>query len=363
MDKQKSKKKRKAYYRKCAAASKKSRVNDSNNNSQTSVPRNLQPGMTGYIMTYNQRERLAHIETYRLLNHTLDEISGKCDISKPEKTGENENHDPVDPVDSALADSESTRVVADEKNDEDVEDIYTELLRENCSTNLNSSGKKCSFYPVKTHISNCSFILHQTDIVCPAELCHRLYQRLLSSSDAESRHVLRLMPVVNTCRSDLPALYNCLQQVWSQFLGLPSDGLNPKNTDSPESEIDAPLEETCAQKSCVTGSEISTSTFHVPKQTAGESTLKGPKTFMIIFKVRGYKAITRDDAIHATIKAIKSVDSSWEICNSSPSVVISITVLCKITCISLLENFFTYRKYNVAEIFTPSTVVDKTEQS
>nr|CAH8819918.1 unnamed protein product [Trichobilharzia regenti] len=337
MDKQKSRKKRKAYYRKCAAASKKSRVNDPNN-SQTVVPRNLQP---------------AHIETYRLLNHTLDEISGKCDISKPEKTGENQNHDPVD-KDSTVVDSESTSVVADEK-DEDVEDIYAQLLRENCSTNLNSSGKKCSFYPVKTHISNCSFILHRTDIVCPAELCHRLYQRLLSTSDAESRHVLRLMPVVNTCRSDLPVLYTCLQQVWSQFLGLPSDELNPKNTDSPESEIKIPLEETCAQKSCVT--------FHVPKQTAGESTLKGPKTFMIIFKARGYKAITRDDAIHATIKAIKSVDSSWEICNSSPSVVISITVLCKITCISLLENFFTYRKYNVAEIFTPSTVVDKTEQS
>ncbi|CAH8573930.1 unnamed protein product [Schistosoma turkestanicum] len=288
--------------------------------------------MTGYILTYNQQERLAHIETYRLLNHTLDEVLVERHESEACKNDSHVNA-------NILFGSKPSDTVTNEKN-EDADDLYSQLVRENCSNDPSNSKGKFSFYSLKTHISNCSFILHQTNLLSAAELCNRVFERLLSNSNAESRYVLRLMPVVKTCRSDLQSLQNCVQQAWSNFLKLPS------------CEIEVPPDQPSAEKNESNNDE--SSILHVPTQTACESTLKGPKTFMIMFKSRGFKAISRDDAIHRTIGAIKSVDSSWNICNSSPSVVISITVLCKVTCISLLENFFKYRKYNIAEVCSPS---------
>ncbi|KAK4476186.1 hypothetical protein MN116_001400 [Schistosoma mekongi] len=342
MENQKSRKKRKAYYRKCVFASKKPRSDNSNNN-MLSLPKSLQPGMTGYLLTFNRQERFAHIETYRLLNHTLDEISGETLKSHEDET--NESNDAVNAV-SALVGSKPPTTC--DENDGDTDDLYIQMLRENCPNYTSSSRSKFSFYSLKTHVSNCSFILHQTGLVSAAELCRRVFERLLSTSNAESRHVLRLMPVVTTCRSDLPSLQSCVQQAWSKFLGLSSCELSTKC--SPEVEISQEqlfTEETESSKHQIFVS-------HVPTQTACESTLKGPKSFMIIFKSRGFKAITRNDAIRHTIEAIKSVDPSWHICNSSPSVVVSVTVLCKVACISILENFFKYHKYNIAEVCSPS---------
>ncbi|CAH8614394.1 unnamed protein product [Heterobilharzia americana] len=320
--------------------------------------------MTGYILTYNRHEHLARIEAYRLLNHTLDEISNKCAISNPKHTSEgsadNSVNTDIEHIDPKL--------VKGNNEDADADNLYVQLLRENCSTFPTNSRNKFSFYSLKTHISNCSFILHQTDLVCASALCHRIFERLLSTTNAESRHVLRLMPVVNTCHSDLPTLYTSVQQIWSKFLGLSTDDLNSKNSNSPKSETITPSDQPYNEEGCKLNSN-KVSVSNVPTQIASEETLRGPKTFMIIFKSRGFDAINRDDAIHCTAKAIKTVDQSWQVCHTSPSVVISITVLCKVTCISLLENFFKYRKYNVAEVCSPShktnciNTIDKNDQS
>ncbi|KAH8865407.1 THUMP domain-containing protein 1 [Schistosoma japonicum] len=342
MENQKSKKKRKAYYRKCAFASKKPRSDNSNNN-KSSLSNSLQPGMTGYLLTYNRQERSALIETYRLLNHTLDEISSEILNSHENET--NESNDAVNKVGALVASKPPTTC---DENDRDRDDLYAQMLRENYPNHTSNSRSKFSFYSLKTHVSNCSFILHQTGLVSAAELCRRVFERLLSTSNAESRYVLRLMPVVTTCRSDLLSLQSCVQQAWSKFLGLSSYELTAKcssEVEVPQNQL--PTEETESSKHQV-------SVLHVPTQTACESTLKGPKSFMIIFKSRGFKAITRDDAIRHTTVAIKSVDPSWHICNSTPSVVVSVTVLCKVACVSILENFFKYRKYNIAEVCSPS---------
>ncbi|TPP65065.1 hypothetical protein FGIG_10197 [Fasciola gigantica] len=70
-----NKQKRKAYYRKCAAQSKRPHLNGKPGSNASGAPKNLQPGMVGYLVTCNLHERLATMEMFRLLNDALKRVS------------------------------------------------------------------------------------------------------------------------------------------------------------------------------------------------------------------------------------------------------------------------------------------------
>ncbi|VDO64744.1 unnamed protein product [Schistosoma margrebowiei] len=72
----------------------------------------------------------------------------------------------------------------------------------------------------------------------------------------QSRYVLRLMPVVNTCRSDLPSLENCVLKAWSNFLGLASCKINTKC-----SKVEVPLDQSNDEENANNDNE--SSIFHI----------------------------------------------------------------------------------------------------
>ncbi|KAF7234130.1 hypothetical protein EG68_12390 [Paragonimus skrjabini miyazakii] len=99
----------------------------------------------------------------------------------------------------------------------------------------------------------------------------------------------------------------------------------------------------------------------VPSQVAEQATLEGPKTFLVLFKARNYDRLSRDNAIEATVDAVRAVSPSWRISPHSPSVMICVNVLRSVACISMLEHFDRYRKYNIAELLASNIV--KSQQS
>ncbi len=140
----KTKHKRKAFYRRCAAGEKraKQRLEEAAGEGVNIRPtRNLEPGMTGVMVSANNKEdRQALIEAYRLLNEAHERLNGKID-----KEGEKEEQQ-------------------DEEEEEDIESALRSELKAD-------STKKFIFNGVKTGVSNCAFVLNQSEKSSSAISC------------------------------------------------------------------------------------------------------------------------------------------------------------------------------------------------
>ncbi|CAL8098299.1 unnamed protein product [Calicophoron daubneyi] len=390
------KKKRKAYYRKCAAASKRQRLScDSSYAKGKSVPKALAPGMTGYIVTCNKRESSALMDAFRLLNDALHRFE-ECKSAAPDDITKN-GHTSVNSEtsdDHVNNGQEQTTTKESDKspsgsNDED-EDILSQLQRENANltedtnsatdvttheTNQDSSkaARTFSFYSVRSGVSNCLFILHYPNTICAADLACSIFEHLLETQESQSRNVLRLMPVAGTCHASPTELERCVQTLWATFLkrSSPAGSCQATVTEGNNCSLKAtPDCSTLAQtdsQATLPGSEDNAKSelgvplpddFHrlcpnVPPQLARTSTIEGPKTYLVMFKARNYDRLSREVAMNTVVSAVRTVDSTWSVCPDSPSVMIFVNVFRNVACVSFLENFDRYRKYNIAELLLP----------
>ncbi|KAA3670041.1 tRNA acetyltransferase TAN1 [Paragonimus westermani] len=352
------KRKRKIYYRKCAAAMKRQKLTGTvdGTNFIPTTPKSLTPGMTGYLVTCNQKERFALLEAFRLLNDALQRCSGHDSSERP--TASNVSDLPGD-----QRSSPSLNVGKEEAEEED-DDILAQLKRENVNgditPNINKSvPPRFSFYSVRSGVSNCLFVLHYADNFSPTALANSVFEHLLSTKVPNSRHVLRLLPVAATCSANASDINACVKKVWSGFLKItiPPDvkgyavpvGQRGTNEQSVGNDSVRPCDQQsnseCLHRHCPT----------VPSQVAEQTTLEGPKTFLVLFKARNYDRLSRDNAIEATVDAVRAVSPSWRISPHSPSVMIFVNVLRNVACISMLEHFDRYRKYNIAELLVSDT--------
>ncbi|KAG5444297.1 THUMP domain-containing protein 1 [Clonorchis sinensis] len=341
-------KKRKAYYRKSAAACKRQKMasHEDPDRPAQNIPKSLESGMTGYLITCNQKERSAMLESFRLLNDALSRITSSPIIS-PSGTQTSEcpqlQYCPKPPQTSPC-----------DGDDED-DDILSELRRENADTDKplgSGSSTRFSFYSIRSGVSNCLFLIHLSESASAGDIVHSIFQHLLGTKVPQSRYVLRLLPVAATCQANCVDLKQCIRKLWTAFLGTTSVNSAtpaavthaPDNSDAAETKI--------TNNSCSRDPSSSVLRFcpNVPPQRAKEQTMNGPKTFLVMFKARNYNLLSRDNAIEATVSAVQSVDSSWRISPSAPSVIIYVNVLRTVACISLLEDFDLYRKYNVSEL-------------
>ncbi|CAH8668441.1 unnamed protein product [Dicrocoelium dendriticum] len=340
------KKKRKAYYRKCAISNKQQclvRSSDAETSSQRRPLKQLRPGMTGYLVTCNRQEKRALSEAYRLLNDALKRCQpmilsvGSVDALHPE------NNQPTE--------QPSVHNQTADDSDSDA-DVLTQLRRELAQSSTNSSENTANpyfFYSVKSGVSNCLFVVHYAECTCSAFLCHNIFEHLLSVGVSESRSLLRLLPVDATCSANPAEISKCMKQLWINFI----------RDDSVLSQQTAPhvgKEEVQSLEHNSTDSVVSDCIHSlcpkVPPQRATAATLHGSKTFLVLFKARNYNRLPREEAIDAVVSAVCGVDASWRVCPSSPTVIIFVNILRNVACLSLLENFGRYHKYNVAELFT-----------
>ncbi|TGZ63657.1 hypothetical protein CRM22_006800 [Opisthorchis felineus] len=343
-------KKRKAYYRKSAAACKRQKMANLEDPDQPAqnIPKSLESGMTGYLITCNQKERSAMLESFRLLNDALSKITSSPIIFPPETGTQTSDcsqlHHCSKPPHTAPCDG-----------DDEGEDILSELRRENADADKlvgSGSSTRFSFYSIRSGVSNCLFLLHLSESASAGDIVHSIFQHLLGTKEPQSRYVLRLLPVAATCQANCVDIKQCIRKLWAAFLDTTSvNTATPVTfTHAPDNSDAAEIEVTKTSSSRDPSSSVHRLCPNVPPQRAKEQTTKGPKTFLVMFKARNYNLLSRDNAIEATVSAVQSVDSSWRISPNAPSVIIYVNVLRTVACISLLEDFDLYRKYNVSEL-------------
>ncbi|KAA0185469.1 hypothetical protein FBUS_07571 [Fasciolopsis buskii] len=372
-----NKQKRKAYYRKCAAHSKRLRVDGKIDLHSSVVPKNLQPGMVGYLVTCNRHERLALMEIFRLLNGALKQVlsvpenSCQDDVNKKSLSSGSgvidaaESSTPeqlsIEPPSAALNDKNSNNN-GEEVDDDD--DVLKRLRSENAPTEAGSvttSAIRYNFHAIRSGVSNCLFVLHYAQ-PCPNVLVNSIFENVLHTRVIESRHVLRVLPVAATCHASSAELMRCVRILWTAFIDQMDLSINREWT--PQGSKDETLRSDSMtisdpshldEKKTITSSCIHNLCSYVDLPRARPDTLNGPKTFLVAFKARNYDRLSRDTAIETVVSAIRGIDSSWRICPTTPSVTIFVNVLRNVACISLLEDFGRFRKYNLAEMISPTS--------
>lgn len=238
----------------------------------------LEPGFRGFFCTCNFREKECVKEVYNLLN----EYAGKL---YPDLAA-----DQVPTVSSLTPDERS------DSESEDETDIGDLLRREVDSMKKDSqkSLKHKRFQVVETGASNCIFI--KTNLPSPEEVASAIIKDLHTTRIQKTRHVMRLLPIMATCKANLPDIMECAGKLFDKHF------------------------------------------------------LKQSSTFAVIFNKRLNSSVSRDLIIKelAELVVIKNADNKADLKN--PSLCIIVEIIKGICLLSIVDNYFTYKKYNLHEL-------------
>lgn len=236
----------------------------------------LEPGFRGFFCTCNFREKDCVKEVYNLLN----EYAG---ILYPNLEG----------------DVPTTPTIKEDKSDSESEeetDIGDLLKREVDSMKKNSqkSLRHKRFQVVETGASNCIFI--KTNLPSPEELTAAIIKDLSTTKIQKTRHVMRLLPIMATCKANLPDIMECAGTLFDKYF------------------------------------------------------LKESSTFAVIFNKRFNSSVSRDMIIKelAELIVLKNGDNKADLKN--PSLCIIVEIIKGICLLSIVDNYFTYKKYNLHEL-------------
>ncbi|XP_013188901.1 THUMP domain-containing protein 1 homolog [Amyelois transitella] len=239
----------------------------------------LEPGFKGFFCTCNFREKDCVKEVYNLLN----EYAGKLYPNL-------EAGDPVERPASVVPEDRS------ETESEDEPDIGDLLKREVESMKKDSqkSLKHKRFQVVETGASNCIFI--KTNLPSPEELTNAIIKDLYVTKIQKTRHVMRLLPIMGTCKANLPDIMECAGRLFDKYF------------------------------------------------------LKEPSTFAVIFNKRFNSSVSRDLIIKelAEMVVLKNGENKADLKN--PTLCIIVEIIKGICLLSIVENYYTYKKYNLHEL-------------
>lgn len=183
-----------------------------------------------------------------------------------------------------------------ESESEEETDIGDLLKREVESMKKNSqkSLKHKRFQVVETGASNCIFI--KTNLPSPEELMAAIIKDLYSTKVQKTRHVMRLLPIMATCKANLPDIMECAGKLFDKYF------------------------------------------------------LKEPSTFAVIFNKRFNSSVSRELIIKelAEMVVLKNGDNKADLKN--PGLCIIVEIIKGICLLSIVDNYFTYKKYNLHEL-------------
>ncbi|CAG9560556.1 unnamed protein product [Danaus chrysippus] len=249
----------------------------------------LEPGFRGFFCTCNFREKDCVKEMYNLLN----EYAGKL---YPD--GEEVNRPPsVEPEERSETESD---------NETDIGDM---LKREVDSLKRDSQKalKHKRFQVVETGASNCIFI--KTNLPSPEELTTAIIKDLCATKVQKTRHVLRLLPIMATCKANLPDIMESAEKLIDKYF------------------------------------------------------LKKPSTFAVIFNKRFNSSASRDLIIKelADLIVLKNGENKADLKN--PSLCIIVEIIKGICLLSVVDNYYLFKKYNINEICKEQDGSNDTEAS
>ncbi|XP_068630583.1 THUMP domain-containing protein 1 homolog [Battus philenor] len=236
----------------------------------------LEPGFRGFFCTCNFREKDCVKEMYNLLNEYAGKLYPELEGDQLPPSAANE--------DNSLSESEEETDIGD-------------LLRREVETMKKSSQKSLKhkrFQVVETGTSNCIFI--KTNLPSPEELTTAIIQDLTKTKIQKTRHVLRLLPIMATCKANLPDIMECAGKLFDKYF------------------------------------------------------LKEASTFAVIFNKRFNSSVSRDLIIKelADLIVLKNGNNKADLKN--PSLCIIVEIIKGICLLSVVDNYFLYKKYNLHEL-------------
>jgi len=217
----------------------------------------LEPGIKGFIVTCNNREREAIRESYDLLNEFADKIYGKEDKEFARSGGD---------IDDAA------------KNE------------------LESLEKPRRFQVVESGVNNCLFI--RTQVEDPAKLVYAILDDIEQKAIQRTKFLLRMLPVSITCKAYLADIIKATDTLITDFFAKEGN--------------------------------------------------KYP-TYAITFKHRNNNQMKREQLFPELIKLFESKELPISADLKNPSVVFNVEVICSICCLSLMKDYYKYKRYNLLE--------------
>lgn len=236
----------------------------------------LEPGFKGFFCTCNFREKDCVKEAYNLLNEYANKLYPDLACDTTPKTS---------------VDEEKVEDTTDEEID--IGDLLKREV-ENIKRNSQKSLKDKRFQAVETGASNCVFI--KTNLPNPEELGTSIFNDLLLLKVQKTRHLLRLVPIMSTCKANLPDIMECAGKLFDKYF---------------------------ITNSC---------------------------TFAVVFNKRFNNSVSRELVIKelADLVILKNNDNKADLKNPHYSIIVEII---KGMCLlSILKNYYNFKKYNLIEI-------------
>ncbi|CAG5040409.1 unnamed protein product [Parnassius apollo] len=236
----------------------------------------LESGFKGFFCTCNFREKDCVKEMYNLLNEYAEKLYPDLGGDQPPPT--------------ATAEENS---VSESEEETDIGDL---LKREVDSMKRNSqkSLKHKRFQVVETGASNCIFI--KTNLPSPEEITTAIVRDLSATKMQKTRHVLRLLPIMATCKANLPDIMECAGKLFDKYF------------------------------------------------------LKEASTFAVIFNKRFNSSVSRELIIKELAELVVLKNSNNKADLKNPNLCIIVEIIKGICLLSVVDNYFLYKKYNLHEL-------------
>ncbi|XP_023934975.2 THUMP domain-containing protein 1 homolog [Bicyclus anynana] len=248
----------------------------------------LEPGFRGFFCTCNFREKDCVKEMYNLLNEYAGKLYPEEEVSTPRPAS-------VEPEERSDSESDYETDIGDVLKQE------VETMRKGSQSSLRHKR----FQVVETGASNCIFI--KTNLPSPEELTNAIIKDLSTTKVQKTRHVLRLLPIMATCKANLPDIMECAGKLLDKYF------------------------------------------------------LKEPSTFAVIFNKRFNSSASRELIIKelADLIVLKNGGNKADLKN--PGLCFIVEIIKGICLLSVVDNYYLYKKYNLHEICKDDTPNDSEE--
>lgn len=235
----------------------------------------LEPGFRGFFCTCNFREKDCVKEAYNILNEYADKLYPKGDPKEP------------------VQDEEDRESGSEDDAEPDIGDALKQQL-ESMKKDNQKSLKHKRFQAVETGASNCVFI--KTNLPSPGEITSAIIKDLMVTKLQKTRHLLRLVPILGTCKANLPDIMECAGTLLDKYF------------------------------------------------------LKESSTFAIVFNKRFNDSVSRDMIIRelAEMIVLKNGDNKADLKN--PKLCVVVEVIKGMCLLGVVDNYYTYKKYNLLEL-------------
>ncbi len=188
------------------------------------------------------------------------------------------------------AKADATSSGSEESDDEDMEKA---MAKEISAMKEVQTGKR-RFQAVTSGANNCLFI--KTTLDNPTELAYSIFEDIYESETCKSRYVMRMMPVAGTCKTQDEKIQNLAFDVLSKFF-----------------------------------------------KEEGHS-------YSIQVKVRNNNTMGRKQIVAVLGEVIRALNVENSVNLTDPEYVVNVDILRSICCMSVMKDFFKFKKYNLQEV-------------